>query len=869
MITNENIQSYKKALNPTRDIYTIIANLCNNPKLIINPEYKLTEDDFPEVFHKIVFSSINNLVVNSIDLDEVTAVDIDNYLSNKPELYKIWKDSDGIKYIMDTKELSNDGLFEYSYHKIKKYSLLRELLDNGFDISEIYPIDDLNIMTESAKKLDDMTDADIMEYYTNKIIDVRNNWNIDSGTMEDFIAGDDLEGLFEELKEEPDLGYPFPNGYYNTLFRGMRESKYMLRSGRSGFGKAVDNETVIPTTDGFKKVGEVKNGDYLYDRLGRPTKVIGVYPHKNKKAYKVTLSDGRSFIACDEHLIPYYSIGRHKNILNKPLGEMIKDYKKIKKNKNGSIVHHKYNIPNNESVDFPYSEIPLGAYGVGALLGDGYLSGERIQFSTDEEDVLNNMMKSIGFDKYKKISEKNYGYDFPQYLNKNYKEIKKSIENLSINVGSGGKFIPDIYKYNSIDVRKEVIKGLLDTDGTIVGGKDRDSYSYSITTISSRMKNDILEICRSLGYGTSVFKEKRCDKYSTGECFMIGIFTPDIIVSSEKHLNKIKNRKYKSNKHKYNQIVDIVEVDPRDMTCFTVDNEESLFLINDYIVTHNTRLAVRDLLDIACSEIYRNAEWQSLGPSIPAMLISTELKKRELQLMMLAYISGIDQNVISDGSYDDGTRDRLMKAMNIINKAPFYISVIEDFSASDIEMKIEEYIIGSGVKFVSFDYIQVTPKLVSSSKKQYGTDRREDLILVELSASLKRIANKHDVYIISGTQLNDNWEFREKRNEACLRGSKAIADKVDHGILTFGVDEHDLKKLKPILEQNTGFANKKPNYSHWVYKNRSGAKDVVIWSRMDLGTIREEVLFVTDYQYNLIDMEERVIEIVEDDTVVF
>lgn len=789
MITKDNIITYEKVLNPTREIYTIIANLCNNPKLIINPDYKLSADDFPDKFHKIVFASINNLANNSIHLEEITAVDIDNYLSDKPDLYKIWRDTNGIKYIMDTKELSNDGLFEYSYHKVKKHSLLREMLKNGFDISEIYPIDDMNIITESAEQLDNMTESDIIEYYTNKIIDVRNNWNIDSGTMEDFTAGDDLEGLFEELKEEPDVGYPFSNGYYNTLFRGMRESKYMLRSARSGFGKAVDNETVIPTTDGFKKVGEVKYGDYLYDRLGRPTEVIGVYPHKNKKAYKVTLSDGRSFIACDEHLVPYIDSNSNTSIMNKPLGDMLLDYKD-----NNSF---KYKIPNNKFVEFKYKEILIPAYILGKVIG------------------------RVNMDSH------------------SYEAVLK------------------LYGENTVKIRIEFLKGLLDSIGNVLNNED--GYFYRLNIGSEELKNCIIDICHSLGYG--VFSNGDCNGVDGCE---IDIYTPDILVTKNELLDKIDVESFKSEKHLHTYIVDIAQVESRDMTCFTVDNEESLFLINDYIVTHNTRLAVRDLLDVSCSEIYRNARWESLGPSMPSMLISTELKKRELQLMMLAYISGIDQNIISDGSYDEGTRKRLMKAMQVIQKAPFFVSVIEDFSASDIEMKIEEYIIGSNVKFVSFDYIQVTPKLVASSKKQYGTDRREDLILVELSAALKRIANKHDVYIMSGTQLNDNWEFREKRNEACLRGSKAIADKVDHGVLTFGVDSTDISKLKNILDKNEGFANKQPNYSHWIYKNRSGAKDVVIWSRMDLGTIREEVLFVTDYQYNLIDMEQRVIEVYDD-----
>lgn len=79
----------------------------------------------------------------------------------------------------------------------------------------------------------------------------------------------------------------------------------------------------------------------------------------------------------------------------------------------------------------------------------------------------------------------------------------------------------------------------------------------------------------------------------------------------------------------------------------------------------------------------------------------------------------------------------------------------------------------------------------------------------------------------------------------------ATADKIDHGVLTFKATKQDKDNLKHILQR--GFTGKEPNFSHWVYKNRSGIDHVIIWTYMDLGTMREEALFVTDYDYNLID----------------
>ena len=61
---------------------------------------------------------------------------------------------------------------------------------------------------------------------------------------------------------------------------------------------------------------------------------------------------------------------------------------------------------------------------------------------------------------------------------------------------------------------------------------------------------------------------------------------------------------------------------------------------------------------------------------------------------------------------------------------------------------------------------------------------------------------------------------------------------------------------------------KKPNYSHWVYKNRSGMSNVIIWSYMNLGNMREEPLFVTDMDYNLLDVSPINIVFEDDNTMI-
>jgi replicative DNA helicase len=184
----------------------------------------------------------------------------------------------------------------------------------------------------------------------------------------------------------------------------------------------------------------------------------------------------------------------------------------------------------------------------------------------------------------------------------------------------------------------------------------------------------------------------------------------------------------------------------------------------------------------------------------------------------------------------------------VLKDAPIYAVYVDDFSIGDIEGIIEQYIIEKDVEFVAFDYIQMTAKLARTMQNAFGNALREDQILVQFSAAMKLLANKYQIYIVSSTQLNRNSKDTEQRDTNSLRGGSATADKVDFGLMSFRVTAKDHDNLEHILKMNY----KQPNFSHWVYKNRGGRTAVIIWTRMDLGTMREEVLFMTDTDYNLV-----------------
>jgi len=106
------------------------------------------------------------------------------------------------------------------------------------------------------------------------------------------------------------------------MFEG-KEVKVLLANAGSGKGNWTGCN--IRTTKGIKKFGELKEGDYVYDRYGKPTKVLAVYPRGYMKAYKVTLSDGRSTIVSLDHLWTVYRCTRSNKKETISLHTMLKE----------------------------------------------------------------------------------------------------------------------------------------------------------------------------------------------------------------------------------------------------------------------------------------------------------------------------------------------------------------------------------------------------------------------------------------------------------------------------------------------------------------------------------------------------------------
>ena len=191
-----------------------------------------------------------------------------------------------------------------------------------------------------------------------------------------------------------------------------------------------------------------------------------------------------------------------------------------------------------------------------------------------------------------------------------------------------------------------------------------------------------------------------------------------------------------------------------------------------------TRSMVADACYIACSKIYDEAfGWVGCGIGQPVLFITTEQELEEVQTMMLAFISNVNEDHILNGEYEGDEEERVRKAVEILSKAPLYVEELPDFSLQDVENKIKKNIRDHDVKYVFHDYIHTSLKILEEiTKRSGGIKLREDNILFMLSTRLKDICNQYGVFIMSATQLNGDYQTSETPDQNLLRGAKAIAD---------------------------------------------------------------------------------------------
>lgn len=361
-----------------------------------------------------------------------------------------------------------------------------------------------------------------------------------------------------------------------------------------GSGKAVDDTTPVARPDGtWTPIGKIQPGDYVINALGQKTQVLKTWHHKNKTAYRVTLSDGRSFVCCDEHLIPYRADTEDQNITCKPLGDMLDDYRIVH---NDGHISYSYRIPHTRPVVYPTQDLPVDPYYLGVILGSGYLMTLPLM-----TDVLSEHTTR----KIKDTCHLSEGTIYPNPVapvchfddTPGVRAMAKTLRGLGLSgISSAQKGIPDLYLRGDIQQRKDLLSGLIDTT-TISARRISDTVEIKLSLPSQRLAKQTEKLAWSLGYGATISsKVSKTDLYPSAT---VTIVTQDCTLADNIDMVSTESSDLTDAiSYDADAICSIVPVESRDMTCLTVDSPDHCYLLKDYVVTHNTLITLETLYEL-------------------------------------------------------------------------------------------------------------------------------------------------------------------------------------------------------------------------------------------------------------------------------
>lgn len=459
-----------------------------------------------------------------------------------------------------------------------------------------------------------MSDDAMSDFYSNPY---ENPWNLNVGEyiLVKNIYGEIVDRLCWNGEYYRHLDYksfnsrwfgeikPIKGDVYQQLAcDSLMNNKITMLKGPAGTGKAQPNSTLIPTKNGYVKLGDIKVNDKIFDRFGNETTVLAIYPQGLKENYKLTFSDGRIAYCNNEHLWSCYT--SKGNLKNFTVQEMLNSGLQTK---NGDW---KYKIPINLPIEYNAKDFKIDPYVLGAFLGDGCCKETPLTFSSNDEEIVSEISKLIQAKSYAKSSSKNYSWIFYKNDKIGTKGIKTRFQTKEffkdylseLAVNAQEKSIPEEYKFGSIEQRYNLLQGLLDTDGCI---DNSQKGRVRFTSTSLKLIQDIQEICWSLGMSATITEDCRAEKYHTGLCYILTISCDKKDKPKLFRLSRKKNiaLEYANNKiktiHSNKLTIKSIEKMPHleEMTCLLVDNPEHLYLTEQYIVTHNTYLALGYLMN--------------------------------------------------------------------------------------------------------------------------------------------------------------------------------------------------------------------------------------------------------------------------------
>ena len=282
--------------------------------------------------------------------------------------------------------------------------------------------------------------------------------------------------------------------------------------------------------------------------------------------------------------------------------------------------------------------------------------------------------------------------------------------------------------------------------------------------------------------------------------------------------------------------------------------------------TGKSRRGIGEACNVAIPERYdvNKQKWIKTGYREPALLIETELELKEIQTMVLAFVSGVPETHILDGKYEEGEEERVRRAGQLVVESHLWMVAITNYDMDDIINVIKKYNQIYHCNYVYYDYLSETLKIMAEGTRRTKMSLRTDQVLLSMITQLKDCAKQLNIFIWTATQLSGDYKNAKELDAGFLRSAKSLSDKIDVGAILIQVRDID----KPAIDAYCakGFETV-PNFVIHVYKIRRGSyQNIKVYIYFDRSTCRVTDCFVTDREGKLLAIADTNIEVFLDQT---
>lgn len=235
------LKNKKLLLQDKESIMQLLGGIMRDPSILSNTkEYPIELDDFPEPFHKTIYGAMENLYKQGGGKAEFIYPEEILALISKTTHRNRFLSAEGDKYLTRLAKLRDNGNFDYHFKRLRKFSLLRHATSLGFDMTDIYDPEELDInkIEERNKKFDEMTIEQITGHLDRKMNQLHAIYTKDSSGDMDGHMGKNIDTILENMLEGLAYGTHLISKATNAITFGLNDSRLYCVSAPTGHGKS-------------------------------------------------------------------------------------------------------------------------------------------------------------------------------------------------------------------------------------------------------------------------------------------------------------------------------------------------------------------------------------------------------------------------------------------------------------------------------------------------------------------------------------------------------------------------------------------------------------------------------------------------------